>query len=100
MPFGGFRGRAHPRISGVAGRDIDSQVATAMTTTALGGIGGRETVSRGVLRRTMARMIATREQQARRRVFAHLLGLDDATLATYGFDRRAVEEFGRGRFPL
>jgi hypothetical protein len=48
----------------------------------------------------VARMIATRDVPPRRRVNAFLLGLDDAGLATVACDRRALEEAGRGQFPL
>ena len=48
----------------------------------------------------MARTMALREHHARRRVNAYLLGLDDATLATYGYSRSALEQAGRGAFPL
>jgi hypothetical protein len=56
--------------------------------------------SRGILRLALARMIAAREAHAYRAVQAHLLGLDDATLAAFGYDRRSLERAGRGGFPL
>ena len=54
----------------------------------------------GLFRRTVARMIAAREAKARRSVSAYLLSLDDSTLATFGLDRRALEEAGRGPLPF
>lgn len=71
-----------------------------MTIKIPGDIGGRAASGRGVSRRVLGRMLAVREAPARRSVNAHLLGLDDATLATFGYDVRAVEEAGRGRFPV
>lgn len=71
-----------------------------MTKTALAGIGGREALARGVLCRAVARLVTTRELHARRSVHAHRLGLDDATLAAYGYPRRALEECGRGGFAV
>jgi len=56
--------------------------------------------SRSVPRRSVARLIATRDVPPRRRLSAFLLGLDDAGLATSGCDRRALAEAGRGQFPL
>ncbi len=58
-----------------------------MATMVLGDAGVRQAPARGVLRRTVARLVAAREHEARRQVRAYLLGLDDATLATYGVDR-------------
>ena len=48
----------------------------------------------------MERMLTAREERARQTVKAYLLGLDDATLATFGYDRKALEDAGQGRFPL
>ena len=62
----------------------------------LGDPGFAAAPSRGLFRRALARMMAAREIQARRAVNAYLLGLDDSTLATFGYDRRALEESGRG----
>ena len=61
-----------------------------MATMTLGDVGCRQAPARGAVRRVLARMIAAREYEARRRVRSHLLGLDDATLATYGIDRSAL----------
>jgi hypothetical protein len=44
--------------------------------------------------------VGSRVEKARRSVNAWLLSLDDSTLATFGFDRLALEETGRGPFPL
>ncbi len=68
--------------------------------TTFGDCGGRAGLARGVLRVAVARSIAQRELPSRRRINAFLLGLDDAGLATFASDRRAVEEAGRGPFPL
>jgi hypothetical protein len=72
----------------------------AMAGRTFGDVGGRAGIARGVLRRAVARSIAQREMQSRRRINAYLLGLDDAGLATVACDRRAIEEAGQGRFPL
>jgi hypothetical protein len=45
--------------------------------------------TRGVVAR------ASREIEGRRGVSAWLLSLDDSTLATFGYDRRAIAEVGR-----
>ncbi|SDB39893.1 hypothetical protein [Bauldia litoralis] len=71
-----------------------------MATRIAGDIGGRATPGRGVLRRVLGRMMSAREERARQSINAYLLGLDDATLATFGYDRKAIEEAGSGRFPL
>ena len=71
-----------------------------MATMTFGDVAARQTIGRGVLRRAMARTMALREHHARRRVNVYLLGLDDATLATYGYSRSALEQAGRGAFPL
>ena len=70
------------------------------TTRTLGDVGMRATPGRGVQRLVLARLIAALEPQARRMVGAHLLGLGDATLATFGYDRKAMDDAGRGPFPL
>lgn len=61
---------------------------------------GRAAPGRGVQRRVLGRALAAREVRVRQGISAHLLGLDDATLATFGYDRLAIEEAGRGRFPI
>ena len=71
-----------------------------MATAGFGDIGGRTALARSVLRRAVARAIAVRERQSRRRVNAYLLGLDDAGIATFASDRRSVDEAGRGAFPF
>ena len=71
-----------------------------MATRTPGDVAYRATPSRGVLRRVMARAISAREARARQSLRAYLLGLDDATLATFGYDRSALAEAGRDRFPL
>lgn len=69
-------------------------------TATLGDIGSRVAPGRGILRRAVARVLAQREAHAERTLRAHLLGYDDAMLATFGFDRVAIEEVGRRPFPL
>ena len=71
-----------------------------MATTTFGDVRNRTAPPRSILRRAMARLIAAREGQAGRRVKANLLGLDDATLAALGYDRKMLEEAGRGLSPL
>lgn len=71
-----------------------------MATSILGDTGCRTIPSRSIPRRVVARMIAVREVPPRRRVNAFLLGLDDAGIAMAACDRRALEEAGRGQFPL
>ncbi len=72
----------------------------ATTTRSLGDIASRAAPGRVVLRHAMARLIAARQAGAGRIARASLLGLDDATLATFGYDRMAVDDAGRGSFPL
>ena len=64
-----------------------------------GDAAARVAPSRGILRRALARMIAAREQQARRQMNAHLLGRDDATLAALGCDRATLEQAARDGYP-
>lgn len=45
----------------------------------------------GVVRRAVARMNHVRDRQMPRYVNGYQLSLDDATLATYGFDRETLE---------
>jgi hypothetical protein len=69
-------------------------------TMTLGDTGGRSAPARGVPRHALARMIAAREIPARRTVNGYLLGLDDATFAAFGYERKSIERAGRGPFPL
>ncbi len=71
-----------------------------MATMTFGDVRNRTAPPRGILRRALARMIASRESHARRQVNAYLLGLDDATLAALGYDRKTLEDAGRGSLPL
>lgn len=48
----------------------------------------------GIFKRALARLIEAREHQARLYVNAHLLCLDDATLAAAGLDRKSIEAEG------
>ncbi|CAN5375919.1 hypothetical protein BH10PSE9_BH10PSE9_15030 [soil metagenome] len=70
-----------------------------MATITFGDAAGRVAPSRGILRRALARMIAAREQQARRQMNAHLLRRDDATLAAFGYDRATLEQASRDGYP-
>jgi hypothetical protein len=78
----------------------ESTGALVMATSILSDTGCRTIPSRSIPRRVVARMIAVREVPPRRRVNAFLLGLDDAGIAMAACDRRALEEAGRGQFPL
>ncbi len=71
-----------------------------MATRTFGDVRNRTAPPRSILRRAMANMIAVREAQGHRRVSAHLLGLDDASLAALGYDRKILEDAGRGFGPL
>lgn len=71
-----------------------------MATTTFGDVHTRSAPPRGVLRRAVARLVAAREAEAQRRVNSYLLGLDDGTLATLGYDRAVLERAGRGSTPL
>lgn len=52
----------------------------------------------GILRRAFDRLVAARMAEAERTIAAHLLPLDDATLATRGFSRADLLRLsGRGR---
>ncbi len=55
---------------------------------------GAGSSSSNVLRRTFDRMIEARSRQARRYVNGYLLTLDDATLASHGYDRAELEREG------
>lgn len=72
-------------------------MATART---LGDSGSRATPVLGGLPYVLARAHAGRETTPRRATRAVMLGLDDATLATFGYDRMAVDHAGRSGFPL
>lgn len=62
----------------------------AMATTTSTGF-AQASGQKGVLRRTLDRMITARERQARRYVNGYLLSLDDTTLNAYGYNRRELE---------
>jgi hypothetical protein len=70
----------------------------AMVTTTFGDVRNRAAPPRSILRRAMARMVAA--PPAHRRVHGYLLGLDDASLAALGYDRKILEFAGRGLSPL
>lgn len=70
-----------------------------MATTTFGDVRNRTAPPRSILRRAMARMVAA-PPQAHRRVHGYLLGLDDASLAALGYDRKILELAGRGLAPL
>lgn len=50
--------------------------------------------SNGLVRRAFDRMVQARSQQANRYVNGYLLSLDDATLASHGYDRAELERQG------
>lgn len=54
----------------------------------------------GLLSRIGQRIIAAREDRARRAVNAYLLSLDDATLEKLGYDRRTLEATNPGGYPF
>ncbi|HVZ14391.1 MAG TPA: hypothetical protein VG894_08030 [Bauldia sp.] len=62
--------------------------------------GGRPAPAGGVLRPVVARLALVRGPHIDRRVGPARLGLDDAAVATTACDRRALEQAGRGQFPL
>jgi len=62
--------------------------------------GGRPAPAGGVMRPSVARMMSVRTPHIDRRVAGGRLGLDDAGVATTACDRRALEQAGRGQFPL
>lgn len=71
-------------------------MTTATMTTPL--VGARRSDGLGGwARRAFARLIAAREREARRRVAAHLRGLDEATLYAYGMDRHTIAALRRER---
>lgn len=72
-------------------------MATART---LGDSGSRATPVLGGLPYALARANAGRETPPRQTARAVMLGLDDATLATFGYDRTSVDHAGRNGFPL
>lgn len=71
-----------------------------MTTRTPGDVGSRAAPVRGVARQVLARALAVREAPPRASIAPHLLGLADAGLATFGYQRAALDYAGRGRFPL
>lgn len=50
--------------------------------------------SNGFVRRAFDRMVEARSVQANRYVNGYLLSLDDATLASHGYDRAELERQG------
>jgi len=72
-------------------------MATART---FGDSGSRAAPAMGVMRYALAREIVGRETVPRHTARAFMLGLDDATLATFGYDQMAVDHAGRSGFPL
>jgi hypothetical protein len=70
-----------------------------MVTILFGQPSGRVAPARGILRQSLARMMACCEQQARRPMNAHLLTRSDATLAIVGYDRPTMERAGRDGYP-
>lgn len=66
----------------------------------LGDSGSRATPASGMLRYALARAVTGREAPPRQTARAFMLGLDDATFATFGYDRMAIDHAGRCGFPL
>jgi len=64
------------------------------TTTMTAGLNAGTRSSGGFVRKTLNRMVAAREAQARRYVNGYLLSLDDATLAAHGYDRNTLQNEG------
>jgi hypothetical protein len=70
-----------------------------MAMTVYDGAGGRAAPVHGVLRRVVARIVVARPRPDRR-VSAHMLGLDDAGVATFAANRHALDQAGQGDCPL
>jgi hypothetical protein len=66
----------------------------------LGDGGSRMAPVMGALPYALARASAGRETTPRQTARAFMLGLDDATLATFGYDRLALDHAGRNGFPV
>jgi hypothetical protein len=62
--------------------------------------GGRSAPAGGVVRPAVARLASVRAPHIDRHVGGARLGLDDAGIAITACDRRALEQAGRGQFPL
>jgi hypothetical protein len=54
----------------------------------------------GALRRGLGRVTASREAQCRRTLSGHVTALDDAALATFGWQREEIELAGRAFLPF
>lgn len=66
----------------------------------LGDGGSRAAPAMGIMRYALAREMAARETRPRQTSRAFILGLDDATLATFGYGRVAVDLAGRSGLPV
>ena len=64
------------------------------TTTSTSLMGSSRAGEKSFARRALDGLVAARERQARRYVNGYLLSLDDATLASYGYDRAELERQG------
>jgi hypothetical protein len=73
-------------------------MATAIRT--LGDSGSRMAPAMGAMPYALARAQAGREAAPRRMTLAFRIGIDDATLATFGPERMSVDRGGRAGFPL
>lgn len=60
----------------------------------------RSAPARGVVRYALARAQVSRETAPRHTSRAFMIGVDDATLATFGYDRMSLDRAGRSGFPL
>ena len=54
----------------------------------------------GALRRAVSRPLEPRQENAMRAVYGYLLALDDASLATFGYDRGDLDPAGQAYFPF
>ncbi len=73
-------------------------MATAIRT--LGDSGSRMAPAMGAMPYAVARAQTSREAAPRRNALAFRIGVDDATLATFGPERMSVDRGGRAGFPL
>jgi hypothetical protein len=71
-----------------------------MATITLSDFGSVSSRAGGPFRRALARMMTAREMQARRYVNDYLRSFDDATLATYGVDRKTLFKGIDGHAPF
>jgi hypothetical protein len=93
--------RAEAYVGGGREATDANRKGPAMAMARIPGDGGhRVAPAMGALRYALARETTRRESAPRGGDRAFVLGLDDATLATFGYGRIAVDFAGRGGFPL